>query len=280
MTASHWTGRTASLAVLLLAAFGGCSKNDNNHHNILPLKASISFSNPPAGSPVVFMRVSSGDNPDDDLVPLEMVLRAGPVPVSFNAIDVEIHLENPSQPGVPAPGILQFVFDAGANQKTPFGPCGGSTTCTAQAKCDGTAPECSSAADCNSGICTFIDYTCDSAVSCDACLSCPSNPGFSASVMNPTCLSNLAGANTNGVVLLGIASTPNANCPMTRTVPTNNEIVLAHFGLLASAEGSVRVRFFTNPSSFGDCEILQGVPPVTDLGIPFDDGGAVFTAHR
>ena len=277
MTVSDRTGRAAALAVLLLAAPGGCSKSHEDHHQFLPLKASISFPTPPATAPVVFMRVASGDNPDDDIVPLELVLRAGGSPVSFDALDMEIHLENPSQPGVPAPGILQFVFSAGSSQKTPLGPCNGSTTCTAQGLCDGTGPACALPADCNTGICTFTSYTCDSPVTCNACLSCPADPSFTQSVSNPLCLTNLAGANTDGVILIGVSSVPNVSCPQTRTVPANNEMVLFNFGLLASAEGSVRVRFFTNPSKTGDCEILLNV---TDQNIPFDDGGAVFTARR
>jgi hypothetical protein len=279
MTASHWTGRAAALAVLLLAAFGGCTKNDNKNHSILPVKASISIPNPPPSSQVVYLRVSPGDNPDDDLVPLDMVLRAGGSPISFDAFAVEIHLENPSQPGVPAPGILQFIFATGATQKTPFGTCGGSTTCTAQGKCDGTGPACTSPADCGSDVCT-TSYTCDNAVTCDPCLTCPANPTFSGSVTNPLCQSNLTGAGTDGVVLFGVASIPNATCPQTRTVPANSEMVIAQIGLLATAEGSVRVRFVDNPSKPDDCAILRDVPTPVDQGIPFDDGGAVFTAHR
>jgi hypothetical protein len=198
--------------------------------------------------------------------------------VSFDGIDVEIHLENPSQPGIPAPGILQFIFDAGPNQKTPFGPCNGSTTCTAHGNCDSSSgATCASAADCTSGVCV-TNYTCDSNVTCNACSSCPTDPTFTASVSNPLCLSNLTNANT--VVILGVDGTQGTPCPKTRTVPANNEMVLMHIGLLASAEGSVRVRFEDNPLRLGDCEILRDVPPLTDLGIPFDDGGAVFTAHR
>jgi len=279
MTAPRWTGRSALLAALLLAAFGGCSKNDNNHHDILPLKGSISIPNPPASSPVVYLRVSSGDNPEDDLVPLDIVLRAGSLPISFDAFDVEIHLENPTQPGVPALGILQFIFTQGATQKTPFGTCGGSTTCTAQGRCDGTGPVCTSPADCGSGVCTTA-YTCDNAVTCDPCLTCPADPTFSGSVFNPLCQSNLTGTSTDGVVLFGVASIPNATCPQTRTVAANTEIVIAQIGLLAAAEGSVRVRFEYNPSKNGDCEILRDEPTPVDQGVPFDDGGAVFTAHR
>jgi hypothetical protein len=282
MTASRWTGRTAALAVLLLAAFGGCSKNHNDTHQLLPIKASISIPNSPGSAPIVYLRVSSGDIADDDVVPLDLVLRAGGTPIAFDAFDVEVHLENPSQPGVPAPGILQFVFASGGTQKTPFGTCGGSTTCTAQGKCDGTGPLCATAGDCLSGVCT-TSYTCDNAVSCNSCLSCPANPTFSAVIMNPLCNSNLAGAGTDGVILLGVASVPNVSCPQTRTLPANSEMVIAQFLLVASAEGTVRIRFQQNPAKTGDCEILAygapGTPPA-DLGIPFDDGGAVFTAHR
>jgi hypothetical protein len=281
MTASGWTGRTALLAVLLLAASGGCSKNNNNNNtNFLPVKASISFPNPIGPAPVVFMRVSSGDDPNDDIAPIDLVLRSGGAPIAFDGVDVELSEENPSQPGVPAPGIMQFEFNQGTSQITPFGTCTGVTNCTDVGKCDGTGPVCMLPTDCPSGVCTG-SYICDNLVTCQACNSCPPVVGTAVAVMNPLCFSNLAAGGTD--IILAFHSVANAFCPQTRVLAANSEIVLAKFMLLASTVGSVRLRFVVNPAKMGDCEILAygapGTPPA-DLGIPFDDGGAVFTAHQ
>lgn len=271
-------------AALLLAAFGGCYKNHSDENGtIAPLKASISIPNPTGSAPVVYLRVSSGDDPNDDMVPLDLVLRSSAAPISFDAFDVEVREENPSQPGVPAPGIVQFIFEQGATQKTPFGICNISTTCTAQGKCNGAGAACTMDAQCGlGGICTMTGYTCDNPNSCQPCASCPANenPGFSAVITDPFCSANLAAGGAD--ILLGVSSVPNASCPQTRTLAANSEMVIAQFILLASASGSVRIRFQQNPAKTGDCEILAygapGTPPV-DLGIPFDDGGAVFTAQ-
>jgi hypothetical protein len=273
------------VAVLLLAASGGCYKNGNNNTtgNILPVKAFISFPTPIGGAPVVFMRVSSGDNPDDDIVPIDLVLRSAAQPISFDAFDVEYHEENPSQPGAPAPGIMQFEFNEGTTQVTPFGTCTGVTNCTDVGKCNGTGPACTSAADCilsGGGVCTGPgSYVCDNAITCQVCSSCPAVVGTAEAVTNPMCLSNLTAFGGTDI-LLGVSSVANAACPQTRTLAPNSEIVLAKFMLLASAAGSVRLRFVVNPAKNGDCEILQYTPGPTDLGIPFDDGGALFTAHQ
>jgi hypothetical protein len=299
MTAPRWTGRSALLAALLLAVFGGCSKNDNNHHDILPIKASISFPNPPVGSQVVFMRVAAGDNPDDDLVPLDLVLRtSSPIPV--DGVTVELSMENPSAPpGTLAPGIVQAIFSTAGNA-TVLGPCGG-PTCVVHPVCvgglndsqvcatDTDCPPCPNASSCQpsvplTGTCN-TNTGCNGMPTCTPCSECPSGT-LAATFDVPGTPQCLGGPSGSGTFLMSVLGFNNATCPVGSgmTPVVSSETVLAHFGLLASAEGTVRVRFVTNPNpaAHGDCEILQyptsGAP--IDLGIPFDDGGAVFTSHR
>ena len=112
-------------ALTLLSA---CNSSGGGNH-ARPIRASVETPDPVPSGPAVYLRVAASDDPNDDLVPVEIVLNPGAAPVLFDAYNVEILPTDPVNPNVLRDGVQQMVFDA-ANGTTPFGTCGaGCATC-------------------------------------------------------------------------------------------------------------------------------------------------------
>jgi hypothetical protein len=115
-----------------LALLLACNSNGDNN-NVRPIRASVSTPNPVPAGPAAYLRVAASDDPDDDLVPVEIVLNPGGAPLTFDAYNVEILPTDPNNPGILRDGVQQMVFDD-VHGSTPFGTCGGGcavcfTTC-------------------------------------------------------------------------------------------------------------------------------------------------------
>jgi hypothetical protein len=229
------------LAVAGVFLLSACH-SDSNESDIKPIRAGVSTPNPAPSGPAVYLRVAASDNPDDNVVPIEVVLNPGVAPITFDNFSIEILPTDPANPGLLRDGIVQFVFDTGAGT-TPFGKC---NSCFATGGCGG-APVCM------------------------ACGSCPMADPATSSVNSPLCFAATTGTHS---FLATAASVGSSGC---LPPSASSEVVLATLTLFAQTTGSARLRFVDNPANGGDCAILLGsaILPVT-----FDDRGAIFTAGR
>lgn len=229
-----------------LLLFGACH-SDSNENDIKPIRAAVTIPNPAPSGPAVYLRLAASDSPDDDVVPLEVVLTPGAAPVAFDAFNVEILPTDPANPSLLRDGIVQMVFDTAAGA-TPFGTC---NTCFATAGC-GLAPPV-----------------------CVPCTSCPAQDPATATVNSPICF---VATTSSRSFLMSVASVSSSGClPPSVT----SETVIAIVSVFAKTIGSARLRFVDNPNSGGDCAILLSGPGgPTVQPVTFDDRGAVFTAAR
>jgi len=235
------------LPVAGLLVLGSCH-SDSNESDIKPIRAAVQTPNAVPTGQSAYLRVAASDNPDDDVVPMEVVLLAGAGPITFDAFSIEILPTDPANPGLPRDGIVQMTFDAAAGA-TPLGVC---NSCYATAGC-GAIPPAPPAA-------------------CTACGSCPTTDPASASVPSPFCL---GGPSSSNSFLASAAIVGTSGCGPT-TLQAGSETVLAVIPMFARTTGSARLRFIQNANT-GDCEIrLAGV----EIPVTFDDRGAVFTAGR
>ena len=238
------------LPVAGLLVLGSCH-SQSGESDIKPIHATVSTPNPAPSGPSVFLRVAANDNPDDDVVPVEVVLDAGPG-ITFDAFNIEILPTDPANPGLPRDGIVQITFDSAAGA-TPFGAC---NSCFATAGC-GFAP---------------LPPT-----ACTACGSCPPATPATSSVNSPICF---AGPSNNSF-LASAAIVGSSGCTPT-VLGAGTQTVLATLPIFARTTGSARLRFVDQTSNAGDCAILVQTPtgPVIVPGVTFDDRGAIFTAGR
>jgi len=234
--------RVVAILSLAGAAWLGACHSSGNENDIKPIRAGVATPNPAPSGPAVYLRVAASDNPDDDAVPLEVVLNPGAGPVSFDAFSLEILPTDPANPGLLRDGVVQMVFDTAAGA-TPFGAC---NSCFATAGCGG-APV------------------------CVPCSSCPTGDPATSTVNSPLCF---AGPTSTHSFLASAATVGSSGCVATSVT---TETVIATITVFARTTGSVRLRFVDNTSSPGDCALLlaSAVVPMT-----FDDRGAVFTAGR
>jgi hypothetical protein len=242
------------LAILPVAglAFLSACHSDSRENDIKPVRARIEIegtSVPPTG-PTVYMRVAASDNPDDDVVPLEIVLLPGGAPVVFDAFNIEILPTDPMNPGLARDGIVQMVFDTGAGT-TPFGAC---SSCYATAGCGFVSPATPPA--------------------CTACASCPADPD-TMSVNSPLCF---AATTSTHSFLATVAAVPSSGCAQASVASIASETVIATIPIFAKTTGQARLRFVDDPSKPGDCAILLAgvVVPVTF----WDQQTATFIAAR
>jgi hypothetical protein len=235
------------LPVAGLLVLGSCH-SDSNESDIKPIRASVSFPNPAPSGPSVFLRAAANDNPDDDVVPLEVVLDSG-AGITFDAFNIEILPTDPANPGLPRDGIVQITFDAAAGA-TPFGAC---NSCYATAACGAIPPAVPAA--------------------CTACSTCPAIDPAGNPVNSPLCF---GGPSSSNSFLASAAVVGSSGCGPTALGP-GAQTVLAILPIFARTTGSARLRFVVNPLNLGDSEVLLAnvSQPVT-----FDDRGAVFTAGR
>jgi len=245
------------LALAGAALFGAGCHSESNGNDIKPVRSSVQFENAPPAGPVVYLRVAASDNPDDDLVPLEVVLDPGGSPVTFDAFNVEILPVDTVNTGLVRDGVVSMAFDA-ATGTTPLGAC---NTCIATAGC-GFAPPAAPPAcfACTSPACTQI---------------IPPNTSVTpptTTVNTPLCFTGLSSTHST---LVTVATTGSSGCgAATVSQPT----VLATIAVFAQTTGSVLLRFVDNQSSPADCAILLNG---ADLGIPFNERGkTTFTAGR
>lgn len=246
------TNRTIRRSISTILAAGvlllGACHSDDNDNQIKPIRASVSTPNAVPSGPAVYLRVASSDNPDDDVVPLEVVLTAGAAPVSLDAFNIEIRPTDPANPGQLRDGIVQFVFDTAAGA-TALGVC-------------------------NSCVKGLTSGGCTGFPACTPCGSCPQGPPADP-VTNPASTPACFAATSSTRSFLASAATiGNSGCaPATVTT----EAVLAVINVFARSVGSARLAFQVNPNVNGDCEVLLAT---ADVQVPFDDRGAVFNAGR
>jgi len=105
----------------VLSLLCACNSSGDDTH-VRPIRASVATPNPVPAGPAVYLRVAASDNPDDDLVPVEIVFNPAGTPTAFDAFNVEIVPTDPSNPGVLRDGVQEMDFDA-AQGSTPFGTC-------------------------------------------------------------------------------------------------------------------------------------------------------------
>jgi hypothetical protein len=240
------------LPVAGLALLSACH-SDARENDIKPVRARIEIDPmgaiPPAG-PAVYLRVAASDNPDDDVVPLEVVLLPGIAPVVFDAFNIEILPTDPMNPGVARDGIVQMVFDIAAGT-TPFGSC---NSCYATAGCGFVSPATPPA--------------------CTACSSCPADPN-TMTVNSPFCF---AATTSTHSFLASVAAVSSSGCAQASLASVASETVIATIPIFAKTTGSARLRFVDDPSKPGDCAILlaSAVVPVTF----WDQQKATFIASR
>lgn len=244
--------RLVPILSLAGAALLCACNSSSNENDIKPVRARVEFdqnavSVPPVG-PAVYMRVAASDSPDDDVVPLEIVLLAGGSDIVFDFMSIEILPTDPKNPGLARDGIAHMVFDTAAGT-TPFGAC---NSCYATAGCGAVPPATPPA--------------------CTACSSCPADPNTQ-TVASPFCFSKTT--NTHSF-LASAASLPDSGC--VATVAAGSEAVIATIPIFAGTVGSARLRFIDNPTSPTDCALLLGtvVQPVTF----WDQQIATFVAAR
>lgn len=217
-----------------------CACHSNGGDHVDAIRARVATPNPVPAGPAVYLRVAASDVPDDDLVPMEIVLNPGPAPVVFDAYNVEIIPTDPSDPNVLRDGVQQMIFDAVAGS-TPFGTCGG---------------------------CVSGDALCGLCVPCGSCA-----PGTLLNPVNtPSCFTDCC--SDNHTFQLRVQDVASSGCaPAT----ASNEMVLGVVTLFTRTPGNVRLRFRIVPNATGDCEILL---QNAEQPVAFDDRGAVFTASR
>ena len=240
-----------SFAILIAAGLivlSACH-SDSRESDIKPVRAQVSFETPtePPG-PVVFLRVASTDTPDDDAVPLDVVLRTGGADVPFEAFSLEIRPTSATQPGTVLSNIVRLAYDSAAGT-TPWGTCG---TCVRTEGCGTTV--------------------------CGACSPCPDplNDPLLASVVNPICASATSG---NGTFLVSVDFAPASLCT-SASAPAGSDVVIARITAFAQTVGTVRLQFIDVGT--GDSDLLTFPPtgPPVPVPITFDDRGAVFAASR
>ena len=235
-----WT----AAAVLFLIPLAACNNDDDNDLEILPIRALFSAGAEPPG-PAVFLRPSALDTSSvDDVAFVDVVLRSGGSPITFDAITLEIDFVDPATSAL-RPGIVQVAFDVSGGA-TPFGNC---NTCIATSGCGGLV--------------------------CAECSSCPAMDPPTGSVNTPLCFTNIGGTFTSGKLIMGVSSLPVSACA---SATATGDLLLLTLMVQAQSTGTVGLKFVTTPLS-GDCEILAFAGPA-DLGVPCVDTGATFRATR
>lgn len=240
------------LCAAVFFALSACH-SDSNENDIKPVRARVTFKgNPPPPEPVgpaVVVRVAASDAPDDDLVPLDVVLKAGGTAVDFDAFDLEILPISTLPPGTYLPGVVRLAYDS-ATGTTPWGPCG---TCVRTQGCGTTV--------------------------CGACSPCPDpvNDPLLASVLNPVCASGTSGS---GSFLVSVNFAPASLCT-SASVSAGNELVIARVTAFVQSVGTVQLKFIDSQPT-GDSDILTFPPsgPPVPVNVLFDNREIIFTASR
>ncbi len=286
----------AAAALLLAVLLPSCRRSDKNENRISPILVNLDIQNPYTGSPdpaVYVQRVST----TGDLVTIDVKLRAGAAPISFDTFTLEftydfkvvqigdvfdvnpdvlgscsaglvcdpLCLNNAAQSNqgltVDASGKAHFIMGVSAKSGCPPAKTG---RCKAinMTTCT-TDPDCPhDTCDMGAMQCKVTKKSCTQDTDCSLAESCDNGSGL--------CRSTDTHCTDDAECIVG------ESCVL---VPDTTLVTLAFIAATTIDPPGSRIELYTNPdpSQRGDCEILNSL---VDLGIPCVDGNATMTATR